>query len=218
MVKNNKIWFIILCGSLISCYTKTAQSQASEENNTTAIAAKTVEKDTALINARLLINANKTIDYIKKSNVKYNNSIAFLVDVKIESKFKRFFIYDLKNKKVLSSGMMAHGEGSEIEGTDSLQFSNTPNSYMTSLGKYKVGISYEGQFGLAYKLHGLEKSNSKAFDRLVVLHRYQCVPDDEQTSPICYSLGCPMLSENYFVEVDKAIKSSKQPILVNIYY
>jgi hypothetical protein len=212
----NKFWYLLFLISvfLISCYTKNdVKTLVSEKTKTLRI-----EKDTIGINGRLLENVNKTIDYIKKSKVKFNPTIAFLVDVKIPSNFKRFFIFDLKNKKVISSGMMAHGEGSEIEGTDSLQFSNTPNSYMTSLGKYKVGVSYFGQFGLAYKLHGLEKTNNKAFDRLVVLHRYQCVPEEEQTSPICYSLGCPMLSENYFLEVEKVVKASKYPIILNIYY
>jgi hypothetical protein len=45
-----------------------------------------------------------------------------------------------------------------------------------------------------------------------------CVPDEEQDEEICNSLGCPMVSENFFVEVDALIKKSGKPILMEIYY
>ncbi len=125
---------------------------------------------------------------------------------------------DLKTNKIISKGLCAHGSGSEIAGTDSLQFSNIPNSYMTSLGIYKIGSSYQGSFGKSYKLAGLEKSNDKAAARAIVLHRYGCVPDEEQYYPICNSLGCAMLSENYFEELIPLIDNEPKPILLKIYY
>ena len=120
--------------------------------------------------------------------------------------------------KVVSKALVAHGSGSETDYVDSLKFSNVPNSYCTSLGKYKIGASYIGSFGKSYKLHGLEATNNKAFERFVVLHRYSCVPDAEQSYPICNSLGCPMVSENYFLQLDKFILKSNKPILMEIYY
>jgi hypothetical protein len=131
---------------------------------------------------------------------------------------KRLFVYDLDSMKILSSSLVSHGSGSETGIKDSLQFSNTPNSYMSSLGKYKIGGSYIGNFGKSYKLHGLDATNSKAYDRLVVLHRYSCVPDEEQVYEICNSLGCPMVSENYFLELDTFISASRKPMLMEIYY
>ncbi|MGZ8558091.1 MAG: murein L,D-transpeptidase catalytic domain-containing protein [Chitinophagaceae bacterium] len=47
----------------------------------------------------------------------------------------------------------------------------------TSLGKYIVDNSYIKRFGLAYKLYGLDKTNDKAFQRFVVLHAHECVPE-----------------------------------------
>lgn len=161
------------------------------------------------------IEAVKT--YIKNKGV-YSNQKAILIDMKIPSKYFRLFVVDLKTNKVISKGLCAHGSGSEISGTDSLQFSNTPNSYMTSLGLYKIGGSYQGSFGKSYKLAGLEKSNNKAMARAIVLHRYSCVPDEEQYYPICNSLGCAMLSENYFEELIPIIDKESKPMILKIYY
>ena len=156
--------------------------------------------------------------YIKNKGGIYSNQKAILIDMKIPSKYFRLFVVDLKTNKIISKGLCAHGSGSEIPGTDSLQFSNTPNSYMTSLGLYKIGSSYTGSFGKSYKLSGLEKSNNKAAARAIVLHRYGCVPDEEQYYPICNSLGCAMLSENYFEELIPIIDKSSKPMILKIYY
>lgn len=65
-----------------------------------------------------------------------------------------------------------------------------PGSGCTSLGKYKIGGAYQGQFGLAYKLYGLDSTNSNAYQRNVVLHAYDRVPDNEVYKEICQSSGC----------------------------
>jgi hypothetical protein len=157
-------------------------------------------------------------NYIKSKGSVYSNRKAILIDMKIPSKYYRLFVVDLKTNKVISKGLCAHGSGSEIAGTDSLQFSNVPNSYMTSLGLYKIGSAYQGNFGKSYKLMGLEKSNNKAAARAIVLHRYSCVPDEEQYYPICNSLGCAMLSENYFEELIPIIDREPKPMIMKIYY
>lgn len=105
-------------------------------------------------------------DYIHAHE--YNKNTCFLIDMRLPSGKNRFFVYELNTDSVETAGLVTHGSGSEGE-PDGLVFSNTPNSYCTSLGKYKIGNSYTGRFGLSYKLYGLDKTNSKAFDRFVVL-------------------------------------------------
>ncbi|WP_300660625.1 murein L,D-transpeptidase catalytic domain-containing protein [Fluviicola sp.] len=156
--------------------------------------------------------------YIQSKGTAYSSRKAILVDMKIPSRYFRFFVVDLKTNQILSKGLCAHGSGSEIEGTDSLQFSNVPNSYMTSLGMYQIGNAYHGSFGKSYKLLGLEKSNNKALARAIVLHRYGCVPEEEQYYPICNSLGCAMLAENYFEELIPIIDNEPKPMILKIYY
>ena len=114
--------------------------------------------------------------YAAKNN--YCEDYCFLVDMRITSGSKRFFVYDLKKDTIIQKGLVTHGGGSESK-AGGLTFCNTPSSGSTSLGKYKIGVEYSGQFGMAFKLHGLETSNSKAFERFVVLHSHSCVPEDD---------------------------------------
>ena len=149
---------------------------------------------------------------------KYNTDIGFFIDMKMESGKKRFFIYDLKNNKLLNKGLVAHGSGSETGIVGQLKFSNTENSLCTSLGKYAIGYSYKGSFGKAYKLYGLDKTNNNAYKRNVVLHKYADVPLEEQENEICNSYGCPMVNEKFFGDIEKIIDNSKKKIILTIYY
>lgn len=152
------------------------------------------------------------------SSSKYNTEIGFFIDMKIPSGKNRFFVYDLKNNKLLAKGLVGHGSGSETGIQGELQFSNVNNSLCTSLGKYAIGYSYKGSFGKAYKLYGLDKTNSNAFDRHVVLHHYSAVPLEEQVNEICNSYGCPMVNEHFFNAIEKIIDNSKKKIILTIYY
>jgi hypothetical protein len=138
--------------------------------------------------------------------------------MRVKSSKNRFIIYDLKNDKIVDQGLVAHGIGSETGKTEELKFSNTNNSFCTSLGKYYIGKNYVGKFGKAYKLFGLESTNSNAFARNIVLHKYDFVPYEEQEKAICHSLGCPMVNEKYYTRIEKLIDNSKRNIILDIYY
>lgn len=153
-----------------------------------------------------------------KSNSKYNKRVAFFIDMKIPSGKNRFFVYDLKENKIIDKGLVAHGSGSETQVKGQLKFSNVPNSLSTSLGKYYIGNHYKGKFGKAYKLYGLDESNSNAFKRDIVFHYYYDVPYKEKDGYICNSYGCPMVNKKYFQRVAKIIDSSESDIVMNIYY
>ncbi|RYE22741.1 MAG: hypothetical protein EOP51_12505 [Sphingobacteriales bacterium] len=151
--------------------------------------------------------------YAAKNN--YNNTIAFLIDMAEPSGRKRFFVYNMQKDSIELAGLVTHGYGSNKEG---IEFSNVPGSFCTSLGKYKIGNAYNGRFGLAFKLHGLDKTNDKAFERFVVLHAHSCVPVDEIAPlPICESQGCPTVAPAFLQELKKYIEASDKPILLHIY-
>jgi hypothetical protein len=152
-------------------------------------------------------------------NRKYSKKVAFLVDMKIKSGKNRFFVYDLENEKIIDQGLVAHGSGSEtgIKG-DILQFSNEPNSNCTSLGRYTIEKSYNGVFGKAFRLNGLDQTNSNALKRAIVLHRYKEVPDEEKEYYIINSHGCPMVSDVFFKRLEKIIESSDAKIMLYMYY
>ncbi|HMI77177.1 MAG TPA: murein L,D-transpeptidase catalytic domain family protein [Ferruginibacter sp.] len=148
----------------------------------------------------------------------YNPTHCFLLDMKLPSGEKRFFVYNLEKDSIEIAGLVTHGSG-PVNNGNGLSFSNTPNSNCTSLGKYKIGNPYTGRFGPAYKLYGLDKTNSKAFERFVVLHSHSCVPNEEVAPyPICESQGCPTVAPAFLVQLKEYLKRSPQPVLLWIYY
>ncbi|WP_338839487.1 murein L,D-transpeptidase catalytic domain-containing protein [Flavobacterium ginsenosidimutans] len=149
---------------------------------------------------------------------KYNQKIAFLIDMKVPSGKNRFFVYDLQKNEVVDQGLVAHGSGSETGVKGILKFSNMPNSNCTALGRYSVGKTYKGIFGKAYRLAGLEETNNNALKRAIVLHHYSTVPYDEQDYYISNSHGCPMVNEQFFKRIEKIIDGSKSNIIMDIYY
>lgn len=155
-------------------------------------------------------------DYIKGKN--YNQDLAVFINFKIHSGKYRYFVYDLKNDKILQKAVVAHGSGSVVKNSQNLQFSNIDGSFQSSLGKYEIKESYSGKFGKSYRLNGLDPTNSNAMSRAIVLHSYGCIPDKESTDPACLSLGCPMLSQNAFNQTAKYIDQSKQSIILYAFY
>jgi hypothetical protein len=198
-----KIVFIVLfvCLSSFSTYNVTDKKETLSE----------------LEIVRLTDHANE-IKSITGSDRKYNTKIAFLVDMKIKSGKNRFFVYDLQNNQILDQGLVAHGCGSETGIKGDLKFSNEPNSNCTSLGRYSVEKSYVGIFGKAFRLNGLDETNSNALKRSIVLHQYSAVPYEEQDYYIAKSHGCPMVNEVFFKRLEKVIESSDSKIILYVYY
>ncbi|MDA6068868.1 murein L,D-transpeptidase catalytic domain family protein [Flavobacterium sp. AC] len=177
------------------------------------------KKDFSLLNTKSIDIAQ--IDAVKKivnSSAKYNKNFAFFIDMKVHSGKFRFFVYDLKNNKIIDRGIVAHGSGSETGIKGKLKFSNIPNSLSTSLGTYSIGNQYYGKFGKSYRLHGLDATNSNAFSRDIVFHYYFDVPYKEQDNYICNSYGCPMVNKKYFNRIAQIIDNSKSHIVMSIYY
>jgi hypothetical protein len=129
---------------------------------------------------------------------------------------KRFFVYDLDKDTIQNSGLVTHGNCNQywLEGR---KYGNEIGCGCTSLGKYKIGNSYYGRFGLAFKLYGLEKTNSNAFKRYVVLHSHSCVPDKEVAEEICQSNGCPTVSPEFLEKLTTIIRNLRSPVLLWIF-
>lgn len=150
-----------------------------------------------------------------------NNSLSteycFLVDMSLPSGRNRFFVYDLIRNSIVFSGLVAHGSCNQSFLAQP-RFSNSSNSGCSSLGKYEVGQFYTGKYGKSYRLKGLDKSNSNAYNRAVVIHGYDCVPDQEiYPRVLCNSLGCVMVSYKSFNKLSTFINRSNKPILLWMY-
>lgn len=172
-----------------------------------------VAKAEPLVKLRLRATAVKA--FCKAQQL--SGKVCFLIDMSLPSGRKRFFVYDLQKDTILTSGLVAHGSCNARD-LENVRFSNTVESGCSSTGKYKVGAAYGGRFGKSYRLHGLQASNSHAFERFIVLHPYGCVPDEEtDPQPICNSLGCPMVSYRFLKTLQPFIDQSKKPVLLWIF-
>lgn len=163
---------------------------------------------------KLQEKATAAKDFVRKKG--YNNQLCFLIDMNLPSGENRFFIYDLQKDSLLHSGLVTHGNCFQnwLEGR---KYGNEVGCGCTSLGKYKIGIPYTGKWGYAYKLHGLDSSNSNAFERAVVLHSHSCVPETTQIDDICQSNGCPTVSPGMLNTIKPLVNRSDKPVLLWMY-
>ena len=114
-----------------------------------------------------------------------------LMDASQNASNKRLKVVDLKTKTVVLETTVAHGAGSDRNKDGYAEsFSNTQDSHQTSLGLYRVAEEYTGQYGTSYRLDGLDKTNSNARQRAVVLHPAPYVTDRGAGR----SWGCPAIS------------------------
>ncbi|MFT3748971.1 MAG: murein L,D-transpeptidase catalytic domain family protein [Agriterribacter sp.] len=173
-----------------------------------------VNTDSSFIK-KLTLHSEKLLNYA--SSYKYNTNIAFLIDMSIESGKNRFFVMDLRRDSIIAQGLVTHGRCNQSWLTGR-KYGNTVGCGCTSLGKYKIGNSYKGRFGLAYKLHGLDSTNHNAYKRFVVLHSHECVPENETYPlPLCQSDGCPTVAPDFLKKLNIILDTTKLPVLLFIY-
>jgi hypothetical protein len=95
----------------------------------------------------------------------------YLVDFQKFSGDARLFEVDLIGGRV-TAFRTCHGRGSDPEHSGFARtFSNTPESYMSSVGAYSTaGAGWGSQQGPNVLLDGLEYSNNLARDRAIIVH------------------------------------------------
>jgi len=204
------VFFLFLL--LFSWFTSSAIRKRTTANNSVHSEKKYNSEDAT--GKKLKLKSADAITFIKKNG--YNQSICFFIDLSLPSGQNRFFVYDVANDTISNAGLVTHGRCNQtwLEGR---KYSNVPGCGCSSLGKYKVGYSYDGTFGLAYKLYGLDKTNNNAFKRFVVLHSHECVPENEVKDEICQSDGCPTVSPQFLQQLKPIINEASGPILLWIY-
>ena len=190
---------------------KTKEEPVTAKNQATETETPAFSENTMAIN----ILAKKINNYAIQNG--YSTEYCFLVDMSMPSGRKRFFVYNLAKGSVVYSGLVAHGSCNQTF-LSRPKFSNAPKCGCSSLGKYKVGEFYRGQYGKSFRLYGLDNCNSNAYKRAVVIHGYDCVPDEEiYPRVLCNSLGCVMVSYNFFERLSFLIKKSEKPIILWVY-
>lgn len=144
-----------------------------------------------------------------------NKPLLTLIDFTKPSTEKRFFVIDLRQKKVLFESYVAHGKASGEN--YAVSFSNQPGSHKSALGFYRTGTTYWGKNGYSLLLDGLEKGkNDKARERAIVIHGapYADPALLSIQKRLGRSLGCPALPPSISREV---IDTIKEGTLIFIY-
>jgi len=165
------------------------------------------------------VNNEEAFRYCKDNN--FNEDYYFLLDLSIHPGKNRFFIYDFKQKKISDKNLVTHGSCDKFEENpnqwEKAKFSSKTDSHCSMKGKYKIGKRDYSSWGInvKYWLHGLEKSNANAVDRVVVLHSWDAVSNEEiypKVSPL--SWGCPAVSNEFMRKLDAKLKATKKPVLL----
>jgi hypothetical protein len=145
-----------------------------------------------------------------------NQKIVGIIDFSLPSTKRRFWVLDLKQKRVLFHELVAHGKGSG--GNFATSFSNQHGSFQSSLGLYLTQAPYEGEHGYSLRLQGLEQGiNDQARSRAIVLHGAWYVSQSmvAQHQRLGRSLGCPAVENSV---VKPLIDTLKEGNLLFAYY
>lgn len=136
-----------------------------------------------------------------------NKQICILIDYGRPSGSDRLWVWDFDDEEVLFSCPVAHGRGHSGGLMSPPQFSNEPDSFLSSLGHAAVGERYEGRFGISYRLDGLDSTNSNIRQRAVVLHGYRTVPPKSiYPLPSGRSRGCVMVAKRNMALLDQYLQ------------
>lgn len=146
----------------------------------------------------------------------YSTSLLLIADMGLNMNIKRFYAVNPDSQKLLHAALVSHGSGGGST-LNRVVFSNVPGSFCSSKGRYKIGETYQGSYGKSWRLHGLDAYNSNAFSRLIVLHAYRDMTEEEYDDPLYFSGGCPMLGKKSFAIVDALIAEQTKPVMLVIY-
>lgn len=165
--------------------------------------------------SRVRERAPKLRDYCQAKG--YNTHIALFVDLGRHSGLCRFVVWDFDEAKAIITSPVSHGSGSQTPHKMSCyaRVSNDDGSHLSSIGRALVAERYVGRYGVAYRLDGLDDTNSNLRKRCVVLHGW------EYTTSIPIwplatvgSFGCPVLSRRVMARVDTILQQEKCVVLM----
>jgi hypothetical protein len=147
---------------------------------------------------------------INYNNIRNKKYVTF-IDFNYHSSQQRMWVINMQDGSYRSF-WVSHGVGSDPEGDGYAQsFSNVPNSKASSIGFYTTGSLYNGSNGTSMYLHGLQKTNSNAYERAVVMHGAEYV----QPGQVAMSWGCPAINHQYIPELLPVLKEGT---VLYIYY
>lgn len=166
---------------------------------------------------------SEAYNFCKQHNM--NTKFMIFVNYSIASDSNRFFVFSFENERLLIKSLCAHGCG--LNSTpDKPVFSNAIGSNCSSLGKYEiVGHRRMNSYPEnCFDLKGLDKTNSNALKRSILIHPYWVVDkyqDKEYKGLIpmgATSLGCFTITHKAMSKLEKLYnKQENKNILLYAY-
>lgn len=206
-----KIQLILCVLCLISCG---CNRTSTEDGKTDALEEKVdmkshISKD----------ECRKLRDYCVKKG--FNKDICILVDFSEYSGNERLYIYNLNDNSIMESGRVAQGIGKKGLFSKA-SFSNVPESWESSLGRYKTGRLRTlniPQFKNVpcIEVHGLDPTNSNAHRRGIVIHPGLLTSRKTVTPCEPMSQGCFTVGQDTFDAIKSLTQKSSKPLLLYAY-
>ncbi|HKG05797.1 MAG TPA: murein L,D-transpeptidase catalytic domain family protein [Pedobacter sp.] len=155
--------------------------------------------------------------YNLKNSGKINSdkSVLTIADMDLNSTQKRLWIVDLNKGQLLLNTWVAHGQRSGAD--KAVKFSNTNDSFQSSIGFYVTGETYNGQHGRSLRLDGMDDGfNSNARKRAIVVHGANYVSQGtiNALGRLGRSQGCPAVAPELANEVINTI-AGKTVLFIN---
>jgi len=163
--------------------------------------------DTGL--ARNVFNlALKGLKRLESNGKLLNSNIVSIADYSQSSNKKRFYVIDLKNKKLLFNTYVAHGRNTGAEFAK--YFSNDEGSFKSSLGFYVTDRPINGSHtGFSLMINGVEKGfNDHAVKRAIIIHAAYYATENfiKKYGRLGRSQGCPALPPDLNKPIIESIK------------
>lgn len=152
----------------------------------------------------------------KTGQVADDKSILSIADFDKNSTEKRLWIIDLDKKKLILNTWVAHGQRSGAD--KATRFSNTNDSFQSSIGFYLTAEVYRGQHGRSLRLDGMDEGfNSNARKRSIVVHGADYVSQGtiNALGRLGRSQGCPAVSSDLADLVINTIEG-KTVLFINV--
>jgi hypothetical protein len=134
--------------------------------------------------------------------------VAAIADYGVHSAQHRFHIVNLESG-TLRSFLVSHGAGSDPEHDGWLNgFSNVSGSNASSRGAYVTEEIYHGKYGRSMRLEGLDRDNSNARPRAIVMHPAEYARQSfvERHGKLGRSWGCFALDPDKMAEALQALQ------------
>lgn len=142
-------------------------------------------------------------------------TVLTIADMDMNSTQKRLWIVDLDKKELLLNTWVAHGQRSGAD--KAVKFSNTNNSFQSSIGFYITGETYNGQHGRSLRLDGVDDGfNDNARKRAIVVHGADYVSQGtiNALGRLGRSQGCPAVAPELANKVINTIEG-KTVLFIN---